>query len=213
MTVNMMEKSRSVESFTPTVSSLVNEKNRNREEGNNKESILVGINSRVRNMEKNATVTSYLLRQLNHTVTVHSTDMERILEAVIKAKESFQVTIQELAYFRNELKDVSENEVKYDRFVKESSQSMKLLVMGFLLLTLFTLNIVCSMDARIGICCQPKPTKDIGTMTTDIKVKDFIGCKGDRRTTWCGRSTNIKPLNVHDKHSPINLLLPSRENR
>ena len=69
------------------------------------------------------------------------------------------------------------------------------------------------MDARVGICCQPKPTKDIGTMTTDIKVKDFIGCKGDRRTTWCGRSTNIKPLNVHDKHSNINLLLPSRENR
>jgi len=187
MTVNMMQTTRTIESSISYPSN--GEKNKVKDERNNKESILVGLNSRLKTMEKNATITSFLLKQLNHTVSVHTNDMERILEAVIKAKESFQETIKEMSSFRNKLKIINENEIKHDKFLKDSSQNMKLLVMGFLFLTLFTLHTVCNMDARFGSSEEVKLTKETGTMTQNMIEIKSVENKPDRRTTWCGRTT------------------------
>lgn len=201
----MMHTTRTLES---SISYPLNdEKNKFKEERNNKESILVGLNSRLKTMEKNATITSYLIKQLNHTVSVHTNDMERILEAVIKAKESFQETIKEMSFFRNKLKIMNENEIKYDKFLKDSSQNMKLLVMGFLFLTLFTLQTVCNVDARFGSCEEVKLTKETGTSTHDLIETKSVKNKPDRRTTWCGRTTKgILPYCVSNNKPILQLI-------
>merc|ERR1739848_217336 len=90
--------------------------------GGGKETILVGLNSRVKTLEKNATLIKNIIKQLNTTVGVHTADMEGILEAVIKAKESFTGATKEVALFKAKMKAMSEADAKFDKFMEDTSQ-------------------------------------------------------------------------------------------
>ena len=160
MTVNIMERSRTSTTSTsvPAISTTSQQQQQqqpvppqkidipkveHKTEAGGKETILVGLNSRVKNLEKNATLIRNIIKQLNTTVGVHTADMEGILEAVIKAKESFTGATKEIAQFKTKMKAMSEADAKFDKFMEDTSQTMKvnIHIISFLKVTIYLVRL------------------------------------------------------------------------
>jgi len=181
------------------------EKPRDKEKGGGlKESSLVQLSSRLKTLERNTTGIAALLRQLNLTSTQQASDMDRILEAVLRAKESFKDATKDLTTVRTKVKQLIERADMFDTFVAESTESTKVWVLMVILLVLVILHLVCSNDPPLA----PR-TRDTATMTTaapDINVKlkeeelerrlrpNATADPRPRRTTWCGGGSGFNQL-------------------
>ena len=136
-----------------------------------------------------------LLRQLNLTSSVQTSDMERILEAVIRAKESFKESSKEQAAARGRLKQLADKVTKFDEFVAETSQTIKVVVLALIMLAGFLVHLVCSLETKLRTETGPE-TRDSATMTELTEPKIFskpvrkvdLSPVRDRRSTWCGGS-------------------------
>lgn len=162
-----------------------------------KETILVKLNSRLKSLEKNTTSLSLLVKKLNLTSSVQTSDMERILEAVIRAKESFKDSTREQSATRSRVRTLSEKVEKLEEYISESSNTMKMIVLAMILLGVLLLYLICSMEPRSRV--ELAETRETGTMTeTGEKIpssKDASPRSPERRSTWCGGSgANIPPI-------------------
>ena len=85
-----------------------------------KESLLVQISNRVKLLERNATAAGSWLRQLNASLLHQADDMEHILEAVIRAKDTFKGSLEEQVTVRSRLKALSEQVQQFEMIIEES---------------------------------------------------------------------------------------------
>jgi hypothetical protein len=184
-----------------------------------KESLLVQINNRVKLLEKNATVSGSLLRQLNASILHQAADMDHILEAVIRAKETFKDSLQEQLTVRSRLQLLTQRVEQFEMIVEESSQTVKLLTAAVVGLAVGCLYLLCSLLGGSASSLGATPTKEVATMTDDgaatascnstkkvlfLPTPPVVGthCGSSwgpigrrrgppsRRVTWCGGSAN-----------------------
>jgi len=180
-----------------------------------KESLLVQINNRVKLLEKNATTAGSFLRQLNASLVNQAADMDHILEAVIRAKETFKDSLSEQVTVRSRLKLLTERLQHFEVLVEESSQTVKLLMATLIMMAVSGLYLVCSLLGRSAFevrSDRPFGKKEVGTMTESVPAVSAAGslkkvvfrtppnmladmdaslpCRGrsrpKRRVTWCG---------------------------
>jgi hypothetical protein len=137
-----------------------------------KESLLVQISNRVKLLEKNATTAGSFLRQLNASLLHQAADMDHILEAVIRAKETFKDSLSEQVTVRSRLKLLTERLHQFEALVEESSQTVKLLMATLIVMAGGGLYLVCSLLGRSAFEASCEKTlvvkKEIGTMTEPV---------------------------------------------
>ena len=197
-----------------------------------KESLLVQISNRVKLLERNATAAGSWLRQLNASLLHQADDMEHILEAVIRAKDTFKGSLEEQVTVRSRLKALSEQVQQFEMLIEESSQTVKLLMATLLLVGVAGLYLICSLvggaaASPLGAAPKHVVTKEAATMTdrfvtakkvvfvslppvfdTHFGRGSTVGKKPSRRVTWCGgRSTadNAADKLVEETAEDINL--------
>ena len=117
--------------------------------------------------------------------------MERILEAVIRAKESFKESSKEQASTRTRVRTLTDKVLKLEEHIQESSNTIKIIVFSLILLAGLFLYLICSMEPR-GRLERGIETRETGTMTdTEEMIKKPSAklespLRTERRSTWCG---------------------------
>ena len=146
-------------------------------------------------LEKNTTSLSLLVKKLNMTSSIQTSDMERILEAVIRAKESFQESSKEQSSSRSRMRSLTEKVVKLEENIQDSSNTIKIIVFSLILLAGLFLYLVCSLEPR-DRTERITETRETGTMTDMEENMKIVSSKfesplrTERRSTWCGRGNN-----------------------
>ena len=135
-----------------------------------KESLLVQISNRVKLLERNATAAGSFLRQLNASLLTQAQDLDHILEAVIRAKETFKDSVREQVSVRGRLKALTERMAQVEGLVEESSQTVKLLMAAILGMAVSGLYLISallgrSLSASSSSAAAAVATKEAATMT------------------------------------------------
>jgi len=168
-----------------------------------KESVLVQISNRVKILEKNYTFQNNLMKSFNLSSKQQASDINKILETILKAKEVFQETVGETERVKGKVKDLNKKVTSFEETLGVYAESLKLMMalsVFLSVLCLFLISLICfkPSDRKVEEEVESCEEVEIKTLEADISPNNDVQVQTDspktkKKVSFLEKATEITP--------------------